>query len=134
MAILALSCGGPTESADKDAGEAPKASAPEAGPFYHVVYFWLKRPEHTGDREQFIESLTTFIESSEHIRTRFVGRPAATDRPVIDNSYTFSLILSFDSKEAQDRYQVEPGHLKFIEESGELWEKVLVYDSEMLVE
>ena len=46
-----------------------------------------------------------------------------------DGSFTYSLILSFPSKEIQDKYQAEPVHVKFVEESQHLWERVVVYDS-----
>ncbi len=105
---------------------------PIPGEFMHVVYFWLKTPDSQEDRDAFLSSLTNFIEHSENINSKHIGMPADTDRSVIDNTYTFSLILSFDSKEEQDKYQEEAGHLQFIEESESLWEKVLVYDSERL--
>ncbi|MDT0552002.1 Dabb family protein [Urechidicola vernalis] len=103
------------------------------GNFAHVVYFWLKQPEHQEDRQAFEKSLSTFINNSEFIQTKHLGTPAATDRGVIDSSYTYCLLLTFENKELQDKYQVEEGHLKFIEESSKLWEKVVVYDSENIL-
>lgn len=102
----------------------------EQGNFAHNVYFWLNNPDNQEDRAAFEKSLTNFINHSEFIRTKHLGTPAATDRGVIDNSYTYSLLLTFDNKAQQDKYQVEEGHLKFIEESSKLWKKVIVYDSE----
>lgn len=106
----------------------------EQGNFAHIVYFWLKNPDNQSDREAFKESLFRFINNSEFIKTKMVGTPADTDRGVIDNTYTFSLILTFENKAAQDKYQAEDVHLKFIDESSDLWEKVLVYDSEKVLE
>ena len=103
------------------------------GDFVHVVYFWLKEPENQEDRSSFEKSLTNFINNSEFIQTKHLGTPAATDRGVIDNSYTYCLLVTFENKEMHDKYQVEEGHLQFIEESSNLWEKVLVYDSENLL-
>lgn len=97
--------------------------------FTHVVYFWLENPDHPDDREDFENSLKKFLSKSEYAQTNFIGIPAKTPREVVDNSYTYSLILSFSSKEEQEKYQKEPAHLKFIEESEHLWKKVLVYDS-----
>ena len=103
------------------------------GDFIHVVYFWLKNPDSKEDRAKFEKSLTNFINNSENIIGKHIGLPAKTDRGVIDNTYTYSLILSFENKEMQDKYQVEEGHLKFIEECEDLWEKVIVYDSETIL-
>jgi hypothetical protein len=105
-----------------------------AEPFNHTVYFWLKEPDNAAHRAAFEESLSTFIQNSDFVRSMHLGVPADTDRPVIDTSYTYSLALTFDSAEDQDRYQEEPAHLKFIEESSDLWERVVVYDSINLLE
>jgi hypothetical protein len=97
--------------------------------FSHVVYFWLKNPNTTQDREAFLTSLKKFMSNSEYAKTKFIGQPAGTPRDVVDGSFTYSLILSFPSKEIQDKYQQEPAHEKFVEESQHLWERVVVYDS-----
>ncbi|MCM8567756.1 Dabb family protein [Gramella jeungdoensis] len=97
--------------------------------FSHVVYFWLKNPDSTKDRKAFEASLKKFLRNSKYAQTNFIGIPAQTPREVVDNSYTYSLILSFPSKEIQDKYQEEEAHLAFIEEASPLWKKVLVYDS-----
>ena len=97
--------------------------------FAHVVYFWLKNPDNSKDRKAFETSLKKFLNTSDYAKTKFIGVPANTPRDVVDNSWTYSIILTFPSKEVQNSYQEEPVHLKFIEESADLWEKVQVYDS-----
>lgn len=101
--------------------------------FLHTVYFWLKNPADPSDRQSFETSLKKFVNSSRYIKTRYIGIPAQTDRPVIDQSYTYCLSLTFENKAAQDKYQDEDVHLIFIKESEMLWEKVLVYDSESIL-
>lgn len=103
------------------------------GNFAHTVYFWLKNPENAQDRAAFEKSLKTFINQSPYITTKHIGIPAATNREVIDNTYTYSLLLTFKDKAEQDKYQDEAGHKQFIEESSYLWSKVIVYDSENLL-
>ena len=97
--------------------------------FTHVVYFWLNNPDSEQDRADFLKSLNKFLENSLYAKTKFIGEPAGTPREVVDGSFTYSLILSFPSKEIQDKYQKEKAHLKFIEESEHLWKRVQVYDS-----
>lgn len=97
--------------------------------FTHVVYFWLNNPEKEQDRLDFETSLKNFLDRSEYAKTKFIGVPANTPREVVDNSYTYSLILTFPSKKIQDKYQNEPAHLAFIEEASHLWKKVKVYDA-----
>lgn len=97
--------------------------------FKHTVFFWLKEPENQSDRKAFEASLNKFVNISTYIQSKHIGIPASTDREVIDSSYTYCLSLGFSSKENQDKYQEEPAHKVFIEESSKLWEKVVVYDS-----
>ena len=100
--------------------------------FAHVVYFWLNNPDSREDREAFEKSLKKFLNSSEYAGTRFIATPANTLRDVVDNSWTYSIILTFPSKEIQDKYQNEPVHLQFIEEASHLWDRVQVYDAVQL--
>ncbi|MGB3773810.1 MAG: Dabb family protein [Leeuwenhoekiella sp.] len=97
--------------------------------FVHNVYFWLKNPENKQDRADFEASLKKFLKTSKYAKTHFIGTPANTPREVVDNSWTYSLVLTFPSKEIQDKYQDEDVHHVFIEESEDLWERVQVYDS-----
>lgn len=98
--------------------------------FAHVVYFWFKNPDSQADRGTFEASLTKFLNSSRYAKTKFIGKPPKAIRDVVDDSFTYSLILSFESAEDQAAYQDEPSHKVFIEECQDLWEKVIVYDSE----
>lgn len=101
----------------------------EHGKFVHHVFFWLKHPNDTIDRTSFEASLYNFINRSVYIKTKHFGIAAQTERAVIDNSYTYSLLLTFASKKEHDQYQEEPNHNQFIKESSHLWRKVQVYDS-----
>src|SRR5690606_12270339 len=63
------------------------------GDFIHSVYFWLKNPDSKADRAAFEKSLKKFINSSKVIISKHIGMPAPTNREVIDNTYTYSLIV-----------------------------------------
>jgi hypothetical protein len=61
----------------------------------------------------------------------YVGAPAATPkRPVIDDSYSVSLTVICKDVAAQDAYQVDPIHLKFVDQFKTYWTRVQIYDSE----
>lgn len=104
------------------------ATPPQRG-FIHHVYFWLKDPKNERDRQKLIDGLKKLSEVPT-IQEWHIGKPAATNREVIDNSYTISWMLVFKGKADQDSYQTDPIHLKFVETCSSLWTKVLVYDSE----
>lgn len=97
--------------------------------FVHTVFFWLNNPDSATDRTKFETSLKKFLNTSLYTNTNFIGKPPAATRDVVDGSFTYSLVVSFESAEAQQKYQVEKAHLLFIEESQDLWSKVIVYDS-----
>ncbi|WP_246615869.1 Dabb family protein [Aquimarina litoralis] len=97
--------------------------------FVHSVYIWLKNPDNKEDRKKFEVALDKFLKTSKYAKTNFVGIPAGTDREVVDNTYTYAIIVTFSSKEEQDLYQKEDAHLLFIEEASSLWNKVQIYDT-----
>ncbi|MFS4466805.1 Dabb family protein [Maribacter sp. 2210JD10-5] len=97
--------------------------------FAHTVYFWLANPDSTADCEAFETSLQKFLDNSAYAKTKFIGKPPKASRDVVDGSFTYSLIVTFESAEAQQNYQDEAPHKLFIAESSKLWTKVIVYDS-----
>ncbi|WP_373516531.1 Dabb family protein [Pricia sp.] len=130
---LALTAYGQTETDSRESGNDNKRTLPmkEFDPhFAHTVFFWLKNPDSHEDRKAFETSLKKFLDKSAYAKTTFIGKPPKASRNVVDGSFTYSLILTFESAEAQQNYQDEPPHKVFIEESEDLWEKVLVYDSQ----
>ena len=97
--------------------------------FAHVVYFWFNNPDSSSDRAKFEKSLKTFLGNSKYAKTNFIGYPPKAEREVVDDSFTYNLIVTFESAEAQANYQSEEAHLIFIEECKDLWKKVVVYDA-----
>jgi hypothetical protein len=96
--------------------------------FIHHVYFWLKNANSDEDRRKLIGGLEK-LTKVKTIKMFHIGKPADTNRDVIDTSYSISWMLVFENKEDQESYQVDPIHLKFVEECKDLWQKVVVYDS-----
>tara|TARA_B100001996_G_scaffold213786_1_gene164192 strand:- start:2352 stop:2684 length:333 start_codon:yes stop_codon:yes gene_type:complete len=99
------------------------------GPFFHVVFFWLKNSKNEKDRLKLEIELKNFIQANNQVRSSHIGAPANTKRTVVDNSYDLSLIVTFNSKEEQEIYQNDPTHIEFIDRASELWDRVQVYDS-----
>ena len=81
--------------------------------FIHHVYFWLKNPGSKDDKDKLIEGLRKLSKVST-IKMFHIGRPAATNRDVIDRSYAASWLAIFDDQAGQDSYQTDPIHLKFV--------------------
>jgi len=96
--------------------------------FIHHVFFWLKDPNSKKDCDALIEGLQK-LSHVKTIRQYHMGKPANTNRDVIETSYSVSWCLFFDNAKDQDSYQVDPIHLNFVKECSHLWSKVVVYDS-----
>lgn len=95
--------------------------------FIHAVYFWLRPELSDHDVERFkagVHSLTTI----DTVRQGYLGAPAATDRPVIDSSYSYALIVHFENAAGHDIYQEHAVHEKFRKECSPYWSKVQIYD------
>jgi hypothetical protein len=97
--------------------------------FVHVVNFWLKKDLTEAQHQQFVDGVKS-LGAIESLVTFNVGKPADTNRPVIDNSYDYCELTIFNDLAGHDLYQDHPIHVKFVEECNHLWEKVLIYDSE----
>ena len=97
--------------------------------FVHHVYFWLKAPGDAQAREALIAGLRTLTAVPEVLWSH-IGVPAASERGVVDDSYSVSWLVFLADKAAEDRYQVDPIHLKFVADCSPLWERVVVYDAE----
>ena len=104
------------------------AAGDVGGKFVHSVYFWLV-DETMPTRGKFVTEVLKYLKEIDVIRTRHLGRPAGTDREVVDNSYSYCMIVTFDSKEDHDVYQEHEAHQQFIENASSLWTRVRVFDS-----
>ncbi|MFZ4101676.1 MAG: Dabb family protein [Sphingobacterium thalpophilum] len=95
----------------------------------HQVYFWLKNPE---DRQKLIAGVNT-LKKIKTVRQIHVGIVAGTEkRDVIDTSWGVSLLLFFDDIAGEAIYQTDPIHLDFVKNYSSLWNKVVIYDAEMV--
>ena len=96
--------------------------------FIHCVYFWLKDDLTPEQKDAFLQganSLTTI----ETVKQGYVGVPAPTDRPIIERSYSYALIVIFDDQEGHDLYQTHEVHDRFRDNCSTYWNRVVIYDS-----
>lgn len=103
-------------------------TAPAPG-FIHSVFFWLKE-DLTDEQKAKFKAGVQSLSQIKHIQTFYMGPPANTvERGVVDNSYSTALICQFEKPADQEAYQIDPIHLKFVEDCKDLWTKVIVYDN-----
>ncbi len=97
--------------------------------FVHSVVFYLKKnmtPEQITAFEKGAQSLTT-IKSVAH---GWVGKPAQTDREIIQKDYDYLLTIVNETYEKQMEYQDDPIHDAFRDNFAQFFDKVVIYDAE----
>jgi len=101
--------------------------------FIHHVLFWAKNPGNEAEKTQLFKALKS-LGTLPMIQSAHVGKPIVTDfdKPVTEASYSFSVVLVFDSAVKEKEYLYHPLHKKFIDDNKHLWGKVQVIDSEMI--
>ena len=93
----------------------------------HCVFFWSREDLSTAEAADFERGLRTLL-TIPLVVDGTVGVPASTDRPVIERSYAYALMLRFKDLAAHDAYQVHPTHDAFHARCVQYWSKVVVYD------
>lgn len=96
--------------------------------FVHSVYFWLK-PDLAPEQLSLFVERATALTTLPSVKQGWVGKPAATDRPVIDRTYSYGLVVVFEDEAGHDDYQVHPIHDAF-RELHDFWTAVKIYDFE----
>lgn len=95
------------------------------GKMIHQVFFWLNEGVDVAGFKKEASNLGLCPTVGQF----FIGEPAPTEeRGVVDSSYQIACTIFFDSVEDQDKYQVDPLHLAFIEKNSTKWSQVKVYD------
>jgi len=93
----------------------------------HNIYFWLKDGVEDQALAAFENGLSALTHDPAAI-SGYYGKPADTHRDVVENTYTYGLVLAFDDLAAHDQYQVRAAHLKFVEDHASKWDRVVVHD------
>ncbi len=98
--------------------------------FSHVVIFWTKA-DRPAAADELIAGAEKYLRTIPGILNFHVGKMVRSHRDVVDQSYQVALNLQFDSKQAQDDYQVHPEHLEFVEHAFKPnCERAVIYDFE----
>jgi hypothetical protein len=116
-------------SAATIASSMPMAAEKKGKKLVHHVFFWLKNPASTADRDKLVEGLKS-LAKIETISEIHIGVLASTEqRDVVDTSWQVSELMFFNDLAGQATYQSHPIHQEFIKNYSSLWQKVIVYDA-----
>ena len=98
-------------------------------PFIHSVYFWFKKSTTPEQLETFYAD-TEKLREIEVVKALYTGKPASTDRPIVERSYDFAVIVHFEDLASHDVYQKHLIHLELLEKHASIWEKIMITDVE----
>lgn len=104
-------------------------SKPKNDVLAHYVLFWLKddlSEQEITDFAQFFEDL----KKVPSVKSLHYGRAANTNpRDVVDNTFSYNLLVYFDDMDAINEYETHPIHLAAVDKYSKYWTKVAVHDS-----
>ncbi len=96
-------------------------------PFIHTVYFWFKEEVTENQIRDFAKASMT-LEEIDGVQKVYDGTPAATDRPNLEKSYDYALVVLMKDLATHDAYQQDSIHLNLLATYSGLFERVLVTD------
>ena len=98
--------------------------------FSHVVIFWTD-PANPNAADDLVAGANKYLKDLPGILHFHVGKMVGSHRPVVDQTYQVALNVIFESKKAQDDYQVHPTHIEFVEKVfKKACKRALIYDFE----
>ncbi len=95
--------------------------------FVHCVFFWLKE-DLTPEQLETVKSGLASLTKISSVKQGSFGTPAETNRPVIDRSYSYGLMVAFEDEKGHDLYQDDPVHDAFRKNCASYWTQVKIYD------
>ena len=97
----------------------------------HVVFFKLK-DSSLANVQALVDACHKYLKNHPGVQFFAAGTLAKEyARPVNDHAFDVCLNIVFESRAAHDAYQTIEGHLKFIAEHKESWDKVRVFDADV---
>lgn len=96
-------------------------------PFVHTVYFWFKEDVTHVEVKEFAEASKSLAKIQGVLKV-YRGTPAATERPSLEKSYDYALVVLMKDIIAHDAYQQDPIHLKLLSSYSSMFDSILVTD------
>lgn len=109
-----------------------KETVLKSGLILHSVYFWLRKGLTEAEKKDFLNYFEV-LKKIPQVKSINYGIPAQTEkREVVDHSYSYNLLLTFESLEDISIYGNHPEHVKGAETYSKYWERVEVKDTVLL--
>jgi Stress responsive A/B Barrel Domain len=100
----------------------------EAGGIKHVVLCWLKDADNPANLETVLET-SRQLQSIALINDMIVGRPLASDRAIVDDSFDVGVVMDFRKQEDLEQYLVHEEHIRRVKDVlAPQCQRIQVYD------
>ena len=100
----------------------------EAGGIKHVVLCWLKDASKPANLEAVMEA-SRQLETIALINDIAVGRPVASERDIVDDSFDVGLVVDFRNQQDLEQYLIHGEHVRRVKEVlAPQCQRIQVYD------
>ena len=108
------------------AGTLPVYSADKT--ITHVVLVWLN-DDVSEDGITEIMKKADRLSEIESVQGMKIGRPVASERKIVDDSFTFAISVVLDSDQEMQQYLTDPIHVDFVQSVlTPVLKRIVVYD------
>ena len=108
------------------AGTLPAYSAGKT--ITHVVVVWLNDDVSNSSIANIMKK-TEVLSKIGVVKKLKVGGPVASERKIVDDTFTFALSVDFSSAEDLEHYLADPIHVEFVEsELTPILKRIVIYD------
>lgn len=88
--------------------------ARDEGSVQHVVMVWFNEEVSEQDIDEVIRQSYALQREVSLIRNIHVGRPIASERKVVDDSFDLGIVMEFANEQDMRDYVVHPAHKRFV--------------------
>lgn len=95
---------------------------------HHLILVWQKQNTPAEQTASFLQATGKLADISQ-VKSLKVRTAIESDRPVVDDSFDYAVLMTFASQEDMQHYQEHPQHVQFLNDhvKGKM-EKIVIYD------
>lgn len=94
----------------------------------HLILIWQKPDTSKSQTEALLQG-TRDLNKIPGVKSIIIRTPIESERPVVDDSFSYAILMTFASVQDMQNYQQHPQHVQFLKDhvQGKL-EKLVIYD------
>jgi hypothetical protein len=93
----------------------------------HIVLVWLDKSLSQEQISQIIDS-SKQLSKITYVKNLKVGKAISSTRKIVDDSFTFGIVMQFADIESMNKYLIDENHVNYVKQLKPMIKKLLVYD------